>query len=332
MRASVIKTLSVLFFLACIFHVQQALAWGFYSHRLINRMAVYTLPAEMSPFFKKHINYLAEHAVDPDKRSRTVPGEAEKHYIDMEAFREDSVNKVPMYWKDAVAKYTEDSLRAIGINPWWIEKMAWKLTQAFRDENKNLILYYAANMGHYIADATVPLHTSLYYDGKIPAQKGIHAFWETRIPELFASNYDFLVGKAEYIGNIQEKAWELIRITHAQLDTVFMVEEYMRANFPQDRMYAFESRGYQTMKQFSTEYSAEFSKRMNNMVERNLRRAIVAVGSFWYTCWVNAGQPDLSGLDNRKLARALRKEMKKTERMWKRGKPIGRPNPEEVVE
>ena len=42
--------------------------WGFYGHRLINRMAVYTLPDEMFPLFKQEIDYITEHAVDPDKR------------------------------------------------------------------------------------------------------------------------------------------------------------------------------------------------------------------------------------------------------------------------
>jgi hypothetical protein len=41
--------------------------WGFFAHRLINRVAVYTLPTEMIGWFKPQIDYLSEHAVDPDK-------------------------------------------------------------------------------------------------------------------------------------------------------------------------------------------------------------------------------------------------------------------------
>ena len=35
---------------------------------------------------------------------------------------------------------------------------------------------------------------------------------------------------------------------------------------------------------------------MNGMVERRLTRSIIKVGSYWYTAWVNAGQPDLNKL------------------------------------
>ena len=42
--------------------------WGFFGHRRINRMAVFTLPPEMIVFFKRKIEYITEHAVDPDKR------------------------------------------------------------------------------------------------------------------------------------------------------------------------------------------------------------------------------------------------------------------------
>jgi hypothetical protein len=42
--------------------------WGFYAHQQINRLAVFTLPVEMIPFFKKHIGFLSDNAVNPDKR------------------------------------------------------------------------------------------------------------------------------------------------------------------------------------------------------------------------------------------------------------------------
>jgi len=42
--------------------------WGFYGHKRINRVAIFTLPPEMFGFYKEHIEYLTEHAVDPDKR------------------------------------------------------------------------------------------------------------------------------------------------------------------------------------------------------------------------------------------------------------------------
>ena len=207
--------------------------------------------------------------------------------------------------------------------------MSWKLTQAFKDNDKNLVLYYAANFGHYIADATVPLHTTQYYDGKTPEQKGIHAFWETRVPALYAENYNFLVGRAVYIDKIIDYAWDLVTVSHQQIDTIFMVDEYLRKNYPEDKMFVLDNTGPVLKKQYSIEYCDEFLKRTNDQVQRDMRRAVLAVGSFWYTCWVNAGQPDLNKLEDRELAKEMKQEQEETEKMWKTGKPIGRPNPDE---
>ncbi len=58
----------------------------------------------------------------------------------------------------------------------------------------------SAEFGHYIADACVPLHTTSNYNGQLTDQVGIHAFWESRIPELFAvEEFDMIVGTASYI-------------------------------------------------------------------------------------------------------------------------------------
>jgi hypothetical protein len=50
------------------------------------------------------------------------------------------------------------------------------------------------------------------------------------------------------------------------------------------------------MKVYSREFSEEYTKRLNYMQERRLKASIKSVGSFWYTAWINAGQPDLSDL------------------------------------
>ena len=64
-------------------------SWGFYGHKKINRMAVFTLPPEMIGFYKKNIEYITEHAVDPDKRRYSTEGEAARHYIDIDHYIHD---------------------------------------------------------------------------------------------------------------------------------------------------------------------------------------------------------------------------------------------------
>ena len=100
--------------------------WGFFGHKKINRMAVFTLPPEMIKFYKKNIEYITEHAVDPDKRRYAVEGEAPRHYIDIDHYHHDSLTPfqyVPKYWDSAVSKFSEDTLQAYGIVPWHVNVM-----------------------------------------------------------------------------------------------------------------------------------------------------------------------------------------------------------------
>ena len=54
--------------------------WGFYAHKRANRYAVFTLPEELIGFYKKHIDYLKEHAVDADKRRYAIKEEAPRYH------------------------------------------------------------------------------------------------------------------------------------------------------------------------------------------------------------------------------------------------------------
>jgi len=47
------------------------------------------------------------------------------------------------------------------------------------------------------------------------------------------------------------------------------------------------------VRQYSSFYSYQYYGLLNHMVERRMRASIYAVASFWYTAWIDAGQPDL---------------------------------------
>jgi hypothetical protein len=57
-------TLLLLFFISG----SDIAAWGFFAHRRINRLAVFSLPPEMVGFFKANIQYITENAINPDRR------------------------------------------------------------------------------------------------------------------------------------------------------------------------------------------------------------------------------------------------------------------------
>lgn len=305
--------------------------WGFYGHRRINRMAIFTLPPEMIGFYKKHIEYITEHAVDPDKRRYAVEEEGPRHYIDIDHYvkpGEDPFAVMPKKWQDAVKKFSEDTIKAYGVVPWHIEVMARRLKYAFKDKNVDKILKYSTELGHYVADAHVPLHTSENYNGQMTGQKGIHGLWESRLPELFATQYDYFFGDAQYVKNINKFAWDAVKGSFAAVDSVFLFEKGLTKNTPSDQKYGYERRGSTTVKAYSRDFSQEYHDMMDGMVERRMRRAIISIGSIWYTCWVNAGQPDLNALAGLAPSQELLKEDEALEKTFKTNKIKGRSHDE----
>jgi hypothetical protein len=268
-------------------------SWGFFGHRSINRLAVFTLPDPLMGFYKRHIDYLIRHAADADKRRYVSEEEARRHYLDADRYEQAlPFDTIPEKWEEAVETFSEDTLIAYGIAPWHLEKMVRRLTLAFERKDLAQILRLSADIGHYAGDCHVPLHSTMNYNGQLSGQKGIHGLWESRLPELFADNYDFFVGKAAYTGNVLRAVWEAFGASVAARDSVLLFEKELDLVFDPGKKYSFEDRGQTTVKVYSYEYSEAFHESLNGMVERRMRAAVLFTGSLWYTAWVNAGSPD----------------------------------------
>lgn len=299
--------------------------WGFYAHRKINYQAVFLLPPEMMILYKPHIDFITEHAVDPDKRRYAIPEEAARHYIDIDHYGPYPYDSLPRNWEQAVARYSADTLQAYGIVPWWLQTMLQRLTLAFKEKNQVKILRYSAEIGHYIADAHVPLHACSNHNGQFTDQKGIHGFWESRVPELLAAQeWDMLIGKAEYIRQPARFIWKRVLESAAAADTVLRVEKELSKSFPADQKYAFEERNGIIIRQYSTAFTKAYDAKLKGMVERRMRQSIEAIAAFWYTAWVNAGQPDLRNLVNRNFSADELQEMESLNQAWKNGSVKGR--------
>lgn len=276
-------------------------SWGFWAHQRINRHAVFSLPPEMIGFFKTNIEYITEHAVDPDKRRYAIEGEAQRHFIDLDHFCMYPCDDFPKKWDDAVETYSEDTLQAFGIVPWHIEVMMKRLTKAFKEKDLHAILKNATELGHYIGDSHVPLHTTLNYNGQLTNQKGIHGFWESRLPELFHEDYDFFVGKAEYIEDPSKFIWDNVLNAHRQMPMVLSLEKDLNGTFPPDQKFSYETRNESNIRTYSKEYSEAYSNSMKGMVEAQIKLSVKHLADSWLTCWINAGSPDLSDVKFKKI-------------------------------
>jgi hypothetical protein len=392
--------------------------WGFFGHRRINRMAVFTLPQSMLGFYKKHIEYVTEHAVDPDKRRYATKHEAVRHYIDLDHWGEFPFDNVPRKWTDALLRYSDvyvvnaaldtvlligsptskdrdekpllatgadflmlqdgsptgisvktyrnffqqnvlgqyyedewlmdcDSLRHLlagtnlifncqsafvkdrfsgtGILPYHMMKMYYDLKEAYAGRQTERILRLSADYGHYIGDAHVPLHTTENYNGQLTNQVGIHAFWESRIPELFADReYDFFVGSATYIDDKEKFFWDVVLKSHAYVDSVLLIEKELSQTFPADKQFCFDNRLDAVVRVQCEDYVRAYSERMNGMVEERMRDAIYAIGCIWYSAWVDAGQPNINQLDLYEPDENFLKEQADADALYRKGEAKGR--------
>jgi len=370
--------------------------WGFFGHKRINRMAVMTLPPQMMVFFKPNIDYLTDHAADPDMRRYAVNWEAPRHYIDLDEYqvagkdydllwidallnnceikgvsvagdtlllynkaRRDTASAAAQdawksyFFKEVMWRFSSDdktlnadslsafvrrqgmdvpafttvffteTLSAHGILPWNLQQMQKRLTNAFREKDSKLILKICADIGHYIGDAHVPLHTTSNYNGQKTNQYGIHGFWESRIPELFAdASYDYFVGKPEYIERPSTYFWNVIFESHKLVDSVLSIEWALRSAISADQQICPDVRqGKQVLTQ-CREFAAAYQANMRGMVERRMVAAIHAVASSWYSAWLDAGSPDLTEMD---VKPALATDEEELKQKFENGKILGRP-------
>jgi hypothetical protein len=309
------KKLLVTVVFLCLY--SHSFCWGFYAHQKINYYSVFLLPPQMMVFYKQHIDFLGEHAIDPDKRRYAIKEEGPRHFIDIDHYGQYPFTPLPRNYDSAVAKFSADTVQENGIVPWWIQTMLYRLTNAFKEKNEAKILKLSAEIGHYIADAHVPLHASSNHNGQLTGQRGIHGFWESRIPELLAEKeWDFFIGKAEYIKNPGEFIWKRILESAAASDTVLQYEKQLTEKFPSDQKFSFENRNGVIIRQYSSAFSIAYNNLLKGMIERRMRQSIFAIASFWYTAWVNAGQPDLTNLTNKKFSEEDLKEFEELNQAW----------------
>jgi len=297
-------------------------SWGFFAHKRINRVAVFTLPKAMAGFYKVNIDFITEHAVDPDKRRYVDSLEGPRHFFDVDHYGRRPFMKIPVRWKLAVKKYSEDTLKKYGTVPWEIQYQYYRLVDDFKEHDTTDILKTSANLGHYIADAHVPLHLTQNYNGQLTHQDGIHALWESRVPELFSDHYNYYVGRARYIENPLNEAFKICRSSYNCVDSVLRFDRMIAKSFPGDTKYEMVKHGNRNGQDYSEAYAKAYHTALKGMVQRRMRSAILEIGSFWYSAWVDAGQPDLNKLVAKPLSPEEKKKIQREAALYNMGKIV----------
>jgi len=235
---------------------------------------------------------------------------------------------LPRTMKETKEKYDEKFLSQNGILPWYMEELMEKLTKSFKEKRKTEILFIAADLGHYMGDAHMPLHTSANHDGQQTNQKGIHALWEAQLPEMFGSNYNFYTGEAKFIPDVHKEIWRIVLSSHALVDTLLAIDKESRKKISEDKWLKKDANGKVVKNKFnssvfSDEYATALHTALKGMVERQMKNSGLDVANLWYTAWINAGKPDLNDMDTPEVTKRNSKQLEDDLKLWKKGKLFG---------
>lgn len=180
-----ILTFPGLIVLASIFlHAPIVHAWGNEGHRIINRLAAANLPADAPAFLRSQAAIAEIEYLGPEPDRWRSPAEAElnaaqapEHFIDLELA--DVLGPLPRRRLDFEAAVFASGQRPekIGLQPWEATEVWERLKAALREYRRlsathedtqpveQAAIFYAGWLGHYVGDASQPLHTTVQYNG-----------------------------------------------------------------------------------------------------------------------------------------------------------------------
>ena len=274
---------------------EPAFAWGNEGHRTINRLAATTLPESVPAFLRSEpaaaeIEYLGP---EPDRwRSRAEPelsaAQAPEHFIDLEPA--DALGPLPRNRLDFEAKVFAAGQRPekIGLQPWEATEVWERLKAALREyrtltaagkstrEAEAAAIFYAGWLGHYVGDASQPLHTTIQYNGWVgPNPNGyttehqIH--WQFEGPFVEANLHDpevraKMTEPRAIEGDMFDSYVKYIRQTNTFVEKVYQLE----------KAGGFVGTGSAESRAFTAERLAAGASMLRNMI---------------LTAWVDSAQP-----------------------------------------
>jgi hypothetical protein len=260
-------------------------AWGNKAHRLVNGKAIEILPEEMN-VMKSWKGYIVEHASDADIRrdNGTDTTEAPKHFIDLDFYAEFLNGKMIKDKNKLIKVYGEETIVKMGLLPWAILDTYNNLKKSFMEKNRDKVLIYTSDLGHYVADAHQPFHTVLNYDGQLTDQKGIHGRYESEMLN-------------RYIDQISNSLHpQNVKYIPAPLDYIFDFLTASNSLTPvilnADKL-AFEI----TDSHGTDDYYRLMWFRTKSITIDQLSKSAEALASLIYSAWLDAGKPDLSELN-----------------------------------
>lgn len=287
-------------FLLFAFVIPQQAAWGWGSdgHMYVNRVAAEKLPQDVPAFLRNAVAELAYLGPEPDRwRDNSDPAlksaQEPDHYIDLERIawldhlpegRYEFYQK--LYEKRAQTKDNPDDYlpERVGLQPYIVMEIFGRLKSAFREYRSLLerhqptefvehkVVFYAGWLGHYVADGSQPLHTTIHYNGWVGAnpkgyatRRGIHAEFETAYVSrnIAATDFANLVRAPEHIADPFGSYMQYLRNSNGLVERVYEL----------DKAGGFRDAGSREAFDFTAQRLAAGSQMLLNL---------------WYTAWLDS--------------------------------------------
>lgn len=277
----------IIFFAISLFPASSALPWGGTAHYLVNRYAVDNLPPEMvddgsGNAFGDMRGYLSDHASDPDLEMDTDPLEKERHWCDIDSKIDEyppPFTSVPRDYSTYCSVFGRDN----GVIQWEGIRNHYEELVALMSVREWATAYQrAAELGHYVADATCPLHATANYDGQLspdPRNLGVHGRYESTMVDTYISAINTTPNSVAIVEDPLELGFGILAESQQLVDAIMAAD-------------------LAAQDQTGSSESAEYYQALFNLVgsdaQNRLDLASRRLADLWYTAWVGAGRPSFS--------------------------------------
>ena len=254
-------------------------AWGTDGHRYIAQNYSQHLPPGLDGLVAWDAVVIA-HVMDPDNRKGSTPGEAPRHFMDIDAYPEFLAGTLSHDRATLEAEYGAATVSARGVLPWAVGEVTDHLTRLFQAADWDSSALVIADLCHYVGDGHQPLHCTQNYDGQFSGNNGVHARYESTMLSMFITDVHTSPAAVSFYASPVDAMFAVIGTSWGGKDTIFQGDNVAKATSAG----AFNTLYYQTLWQET-----------QPLTEERLGEASRATASFVYTAWVDAGQPPVPG-------------------------------------
>jgi hypothetical protein len=255
-------------------------AWGLATHRMVEEEAIGTLPEPLRGWFHRHREEISDGSVEPDTVLRVRDGreEAVRHFIDLDLYGRPPFPDLPRTYRAAVERFGRETVETRGTVPWTIEEKHERLVRELRSGSWAEALRTAAHAGHYVADATMPLHTVSDYDGRESGLPGIHRAFEHAVVDARLRAY-------------RKRVRERLRGAPGRYDRAAIFDLLSESFAAVPAVMAAEREARRAGEVGSPAYVRTVDRLAAPLVVERLTRAAAMLGAFWTSAWDEAGRP-----------------------------------------